>query len=395
MAKKKGGQNKNRNNIPQKKSMGQAKVVSNETSKMKDLTIADESGFEDTNVSEESYRDNLNDAILDESTEINIVNNNLVNNNNVSKTTVEGYVKTSSTNQNCFSTNTPVHSDRSTNDINNSTASIKDTPPSMSRNSSFTSCGDSGQKDPFEVSYSSSLYNKSVSEDFSWRKSASASKMDQGDANQRTFIPKTIDDYVSLGVPRPIAEMKHPLENTWGFWYYINDHSIPWEENYKNFAEVGTIEDFWRIYNFIEPVSKIRSGCDYALFKKGIKPDWADRSNTYGGRWIIELQKSELIDIDTCWLETLFILIGEHADPYNHIINGAVVNVRPKKFRIAVWLKESHRDSLIKERAVKQIGQLVKERLELKGKIHFSVHSEDNGQRSSSKSVNKNQFLSL
>ena len=53
----------------------------------------------------------------------------------------------------------------------------------------------------------------------------------------------------------------------------------------------------------------------------------------------IELQKSELIDIDTCWLETLFILIGEHADPYNHIINGAVVNVRPKKFRIAVWLK--------------------------------------------------------
>ena len=125
MAKKKGGQNKNRNNIPQKKSMGQAKVVSNETSKMKDLTIADESGFEDTNVSEESYRDNLNDAILDESTEINIVNNNLVNNNNVSKTSVEGYVKTSSTNQNCFSTNTPVHSDRSTNDINNSTASIK------------------------------------------------------------------------------------------------------------------------------------------------------------------------------------------------------------------------------------------------------------------------------
>ena len=126
MAKKKGGQNKNRNNIPQKKSMGQAKVVSNETSKMKDLTIADESGFEDTNVSEESYRDNLNDAILDESTEINIVNNNLVNNNNVSKTTVEGYVKTSSTTQNCFSTHTPVHSDRSTNDIiNNSTASIK------------------------------------------------------------------------------------------------------------------------------------------------------------------------------------------------------------------------------------------------------------------------------
>merc|ERR1712098_854115 len=336
------------------------------------------------------YRENLNDAILDESTEINIVNNNLVNNNNVSKTNVENE-KTASTAQKCLST--PVQSERSTNDLNISTVS-KETTPSMTRTASFTSCGDSGQKDPFEVSYSSSLYNKSVSEDFSWRKSARKMEQGQGDADVKQR-PETIDDYVSLGVPRQFAEMKHPLENTWGFWYYINDHSIPWEENYKNFAEVGTIEDFWRIYNFIEPVSKIRSGCDYALFKKGIKPDWADRSNTYGGRWIIELQKSELIDIDTCWLETPFILIGEHADPYNHIINGAVVNVRPKKFRIAIWLKESHRDSLIKERAVKQIGQLVKERLELKGKIHFSVHSEDNGQRSSSKSVNKNQFLSL
>ena len=57
--------------------MGPAKDVNIDVSKKKDLTIADESGFEDTNVSEDSYRENLNDAILDESTEINIVNNNL------------------------------------------------------------------------------------------------------------------------------------------------------------------------------------------------------------------------------------------------------------------------------------------------------------------------------
>ena len=31
----------------------------------------------------------------------------------------------------------------------------------------------------------------------------------------------TIEDYVRGGVPRYIAEMKHPLENTWTFWYQV------------------------------------------------------------------------------------------------------------------------------------------------------------------------------
>ena len=38
-------------------------------------------------------------------------------------------------------------------------------------------------------------------------------------------------------------------------------------------------------------------------------------------------------------MEILFILIGEHGDPYNNIVNGAVINVRKNKFRIGVWLK--------------------------------------------------------
>ena len=44
-------------------------------------------------------------------------------------------------------------------------------------------------------------------------------------------------------------------------------------------------------------------------------------------------------DIDSYWMEILFILIGEHGDPYNNIVNGAVINVRKNKFRIGVWLK--------------------------------------------------------
>ena len=78
---------------------------------------------------------------------------------------------------------------------------------------------------------------------------------------------KTIEDYISLGVPRDIAEMKHPLENAWSFWYFRNDKNCSWEENQINLATVDTIEDFWQVYNYVEPASKLGVGCDYALFK--------------------------------------------------------------------------------------------------------------------------------
>ena len=78
------------------------------------------------------------------------------------------------------------------------------------------------------------------------------------------------------------------------------------------------------------------------IFQKGIHPDWADFQNKYGGRWVIEWKEQDLRckdDVDSHWMEILFILIGEHGDPYNDIVNGAVIQVKKNKFRIGVWLK--------------------------------------------------------
>ena len=77
-------------------------------------------------------------------------------------------------------------------------------------------------------------------------------------------------------------------------------------------------------------------------FQKGIMPDWEDFKNMYGGRWVLEWRECDLKnydDLDTFWLETLFILIGAHGEPYHDIVNGAVINVRKQRYRIAVWLK--------------------------------------------------------
>ena len=66
--------------------------------------------------------------------------------------------------------------------------------------------------------------------------------------------------------------IKHPLRNSWTLWYFMNDKSIGWEENLKAVSTVSYIEDFWALYHHVTKVSDLRSGCDYSLFKGGIKP---------------------------------------------------------------------------------------------------------------------------
>ena len=34
-------------------------------------------------------------------------------------------------------------------------------------------------------------------------------------------------------IERPLAEMKHPLQNAWTLWYCRNDRSRNWEDNLK------------------------------------------------------------------------------------------------------------------------------------------------------------------
>ena len=70
--------------------------------------------------------------------------------------------------------------------------------------------------------------------------------------------------------------------------------------------------------------------------------------------------------LDTYWQEILFFLIGEHADIHAHQVmplipncihschfqmNGAVVNVRGKGDKVAVWLADSSLpDSVLRSR---------------------------------------------
>jgi len=187
---------------------------------------------------------------------------------------------------------------------------------------------------------------------------------------------KTIDDYVDAGVPRHIAEMKHPLSSTWTIWYHGNNKERTWDQNYRAIVSVSSVEDFWAVVNYLQVASKLELGCDYSLFKAGMRPDWEDSSNCGGGRWHISssMQARESGQLDSWWTELLLILIGEQAGDHSRLVNGAVVNIKSRADKLAVWLSDSKDFN-----GVMAIGKLIKKRLGLGDltKIVFSVHSED------------------
>ncbi|KAK2156710.1 hypothetical protein LSH36_207g07067 [Paralvinella palmiformis] len=115
------------------------------------------------------------------------------------------------------------------------------------------------------------------------------------------------------------------------------------------------------IYNHVQPASKLSPGCDYSLFKDGIQPMWEDELNKKGGRWLINLDKRKRFQqLDTFWLETLLCLIGEAFEDYSDEICGAVVNIRNKGDKLALWTHDA-----TKKEATVKIGEKIKERLNI------------------------------
>ena len=136
-----------------------------------------------------------------------------------------------------------------------------------------------------------------------------------------------------------MRDYKHPLEHDWTFWYFFHQQSKTWAESLQALVTVSTIEDFWSVINWVDSPSSIKVGADFSLFKTGILPDWSDKANQKGGRYMVRCRKEE---VDTMWTEVMMALIGQtfvDADHDDHI-TGSTVSVRSKEDRIAVWVRD-------------------------------------------------------
>ncbi|XP_053422202.1 eukaryotic translation initiation factor 4E type 1B [Nycticebus coucang] len=188
--------------------------------------------------------------------------------------------------------------------------------------------------------------------------------------------------------PTEVKPKLHPLQNRWALWFFKNDRSRAWQDNLHLVTKFDTVEDFWAMYSHIQLASKLSSGCDYALFKDGIEPMWEDSRNKRGGRWLISLAKQQRhSELDRLWLETLLCLIGESFGEHSKEVCGAVINIRTKGDKIAVWTREAENQS-----SVLHIGRIYKERLGLSAKtiIGYQAHTDT---ATKSNSLAKNKFV--
>jgi translation initiation factor 4E len=116
--------------------------------------------------------------------------------------------------------------------------------------------------------------------------------------------------------------VKHPLMHTWTLWFTKTPSATGPKENWadllKEVITFDSVEEFWgyhlvftnlltsRIFNNISKTSEIPLKSDYALFKRGVRPEWEDSANEKGGKWSYQFKRN--VGIDELWLYTVISL---------------------------------------------------------------------------------------
>ena len=108
------------------------------------------------------------------------------------------------------------------------------------------------------------------------------------------------------------------------------------EDNLKKISDFNTAEEFWGIYQHMKRPNTLPRGCEFFLFKKGIKPLWEDEANFGGGRLYLSMKKDLITN--KVWEDLqISIIIG---GPLLQYICGAVINIRTSEVFISIWIAE-------------------------------------------------------
>jgi len=171
------------------------------------------------------------------------------------------------------------------------------------------------------------------------------------------------------------AEDELPLQYRWALWYAApksKDKEKKWDtERNKKVVEVGTVKEFWRVFNNLAPPSTLKEGSDLQLFRAGVSPAWEDAFNAKGGTWTYRISTDDTTQkLDTAWFNTVLTMIGDQFDDADDIC-GVVVSKRSNSNRLGLWIK--HADD---RDAVKRIGKQLKEMNRIKSRIRFLSHDD-------------------
>ncbi|EOY27849.1 hypothetical protein QUC31_012716 [Theobroma cacao] len=195
-------------------------------------------------------------------------------------------------------------------------------------------------------------------------------KEDEEEEPEEGEIVGEEDDSTSSSSKKGVVEQPHPLEHSWTFWFdnpSAKSKQAIWGSSMRPIYTFASVEQFWSLYNNIHHPSKLAVGADFHCFKYKIEPKWEDPVCANGGKWTVTLPRGKS---DTCWLYTLLALIGEQFE-YGDEICGAVVSVRGRQEKIALWTKNA-----ANETAQISIGKQWKELLDCNDTIGFIFHED-------------------
>mmetsp|Transcript_16665 Transcript_16665/g.32327 ORF Transcript_16665/g.32327 Transcript_16665/m.32327 type:complete len:216 (+) Transcript_16665:394-1041(+) len=154
----------------------------------------------------------------------------------------------------------------------------------------------------------------------------------------------------------------HPLQNAWCFWEHRKGGTgSDYGSKMFQLGEFQTVEDFWRFKNnlpqpsevFFTPQSGHKKFADreidgFSMFKSGIRPEWEDKANLYGGEFFCR-QTMAPAHLDEAWEKLLLGLVGETIDSGDEICGVRVVDKskgnRPT-YRLEMWFRSRDKDVL-------------------------------------------------
>jgi len=136
------------------------------------------------------------------------------------------------------------------------------------------------------------------------------------------------------------ADEELALENAWCFWHdkFIGGLSgAEYEASLHKLCTFNTVQDFWKYFNNLPPVDKLRPKSSFHLMKDGISPLWEDPKNASGGFWALRVKKE---DTAMVWKELVLAIIGEQFEPVlanGDEICGLTVSIRQYDDVVRLW----------------------------------------------------------
>lgn len=150
---------------------------------------------------------------------------------------------------------------------------------------------------------------------------------------QRGAVPKANKVLANL---EPSTD-EHPVCFPWDLWFMRRQPGARSQESYdkalKNIGGFDSVEGYWSYSQHMVRPNELPNGCDYSLFRRGVKPMWEDDENRQGGKWLVRVRKGQA---NRTWENLVLAMIGDEFGMGNEVC-GAVVSIRFPEDIIAVW----------------------------------------------------------